>query len=94
MTPATSSSDELALMTAVVDLAQDAILVIDAEQHIQRFNAAAEDIFGYAASEALGQLVSVLIPNRFQASHAEHVRRFAASQQGRRHMGRERLIMG
>jgi len=94
MSTATGSPHELALMTAVFNLAQDALIVIDAAQCIQRFNAAAEHVFGYAGHDMLGQPVSRLMPERFQASHGEQVQRFAASQQGRRHMGRERLITG
>jgi PAS domain S-box-containing protein len=94
MTGQPQLQNDLTLMTAVFELVQDAVMVIDAEQHIQRFNAAAESVFGYAASEVMGQPVTILIPERFEAIHDDHVRRFAASRQSQRHMGRERAIVG
>ncbi len=43
------------------------------------FNKAAEETFGYAAREILGQPLDLLIPERLAALHREHVRRFAVS---------------
>jgi PAS domain S-box-containing protein len=46
--------------------AQDAILMMDNEEKISYWNAAAEKIFGYKAQEALGQPLHVLLaPERF-----------------------------
>ncbi len=88
------AQNELILLTAIFDLAQDAILVVDADQRIRRFNAAAEAVFGYAAEEALGQPVNLLIPERFQAVHTEHMQRFANQDHERYSMSRTRSIVG
>lgn len=61
----------------LVDAAPDAILVIDAEQRILLFNRSAEQLFGYSASEVLGQSLEILLPPESVRTHRENVRRFA-----------------
>lgn len=75
---------------AVVDTAADAIVVIDKAGTIQSFNAAAERIFGYTGSEAIGCNVSMLMPASYHATHDGFLRRYLAT--GERHIigfGRE-----
>ena len=50
----------------------DAILLADAGGRICEANPQAEQIFGYARSELLGQPVEMLIPKRFHAAHVGH----------------------
>ena len=47
---------------AILDTARDAILGIDLTGRVTLFNHAAEEIFGYAAAEVLGQNVTLLMP--------------------------------
>jgi PAS domain S-box-containing protein len=49
--------------------AGDAIVIADAQGQIAFWNRAAERIFGYAAAEALGKSLNLIIPERFQARH-------------------------
>jgi len=63
-------------MEAVVQSAMDAIITIDEEQRIVVFNPAAEQSFGYSADEVLGQPVTILMPERYRAAHADHVKDF------------------
>jgi PAS domain S-box-containing protein len=49
---------------AVVDHAVDGIITIDERGTIDSCNPAAEHMFGYAASEVVGQNIDMLIPNR------------------------------
>jgi hypothetical protein len=70
------------------------IVSVDAKQHIVRFNAAAERMFGHAAAAAIGQPLDMLLPERFRAPHETHIRRFDASGQSDRTMGTYGLIYG
>ncbi len=56
-------------LAALVRAAGDAIIVADPEGRIVLWNPAAERIFGYAAAEALGQTLDLIIPERFRARH-------------------------
>jgi PAS domain S-box-containing protein len=79
------SRDRLA---GIVSSAMDAIITVDENQLIVLFNAAAERMFGCAASEALGQPLDRFIPERFRRSHTEDVRRFGETGGTSRAMGR------
>jgi len=50
------------LQSAILEAAVDAIIAIDDKGLIRLFNAAAERLFGYPASEVIGRNVSYLMP--------------------------------
>lgn len=62
-------------MPAALDLGQlvtaigDAIVVTDASGAITFWNPAAERVFGYTESEALGQSMDLIIPERLRKRH-------------------------
>jgi PAS domain S-box-containing protein len=64
-------------MTGIIASAMDSIITTDDQQRILVFNAAAERMFRCPASEALGQLVTRFIPQRYHAAHGGHIRKFA-----------------
>ncbi|MEW6493718.1 MAG: PAS domain S-box protein [Cyanobacteriota bacterium] len=68
-----------ARLAGILEVANDAIVSIDEHQRITLFNHGAEQIFGYSASEILGQPLSLLIPTRFAAAHHQHVSNFGNS---------------
>ena len=53
----------------LVQAAGDAIVTADPEGRILSWNRAAERIFGFAAAEALGQTLDLIIPERFRTRH-------------------------
>ena len=53
----------------LVHAAGDAIIVADSEGKIVLWNPAAERIFGFAAREAVGETLDLIIPERFRARH-------------------------
>ena len=79
---------------AIIAISADAIISMDAEQRIIRFNRGAEEIFGFSANEMIGQSLEVLLPPRFRAGHRQHVRNFAHSTVAARRMGERRPIAG
>ena len=53
----------------IVAEAQDAIIYADREGTIRLWNGGAETVFGYAAEEALGQSLDLIIPERLRRRH-------------------------
>lgn len=53
----------------LVAAAGDAIVAADAEGNILLWNPAAERIFGFSRSEALGRSLDIIIPERFRQRH-------------------------
>lgn len=67
---------EKARLSAILDLAMNAVVSIDEQHRIQIFNVGAESIFGYAADEVLGKHIDILIPDRARSAHAKHLVNF------------------
>ncbi len=57
----------------ISDTANDAIITINANSEILSWNAAASRIFGHAKKDAIGQNLSLIIPEHFRQSHFEGV---------------------
>lgn len=58
-----------ARMHAILDTAVDAIISIDEAGAIERFNFAAETLFGYSAAEVIGRNVRMLMPDPYWDEH-------------------------
>jgi PAS domain S-box-containing protein len=84
----------LALLASVMSIAPDGIITVDEEQLIMSFNDGAERIFGYRREEVVGRPLGLLLPERFRAAHAEHIRNFAVSRVAARLMGERQEICG
>jgi len=81
-----------AKIAAILEIAADAIIALDAQMRITQFNDGAEAIFGYARGELIGRSLDLLIPERFRTGHGAHVRGFVASGVASRRMGERREI--
>lgn len=76
-------------MQTTIDFAQlvnaigDAIVISDAEGNITLWNPAAERMFGFTQSEALGKSLDLIIPERLRGRHWEGYNKTMASGQTR-----------
>lgn len=72
---------------AIIEQTQDAVILADRDGTIVLWNRGAEIIFGWGAQEAVGQNLSLIIPEKFRRAHDEGFHR--AVQTGQvRHDGR------
>ncbi|MFO0701720.1 MAG: PAS domain S-box protein [Nitrospira sp.] len=78
----------------ILDIAQDAIIVMDRDRSIVLFNQGAAKLFGYDLDEALGQPIDLLLPERFREGHAYHVDAFAQAPEMARRMAQRREVFG
>lgn len=61
----------------------DGIILINPQGLVLSFNRAAEDIFGYSASEVIGENVSMLMPEPHRMQHDGYIKRFLTSREPR-----------
>jgi diguanylate cyclase (GGDEF)-like protein/PAS domain S-box-containing protein len=66
-------SDTTRSLLAGLEQAIDAVVMIDAQNNVTHFNAAAERMWGYSRDEVLGCNVSCLVPAPFRQNHDEHI---------------------
>lgn len=64
---------------ALLDVAVDAIIIIDQGGAIETFNLSAERLFGYSADEVIGANVSLLMPEPHAALHDQHMQRYLST---------------
>jgi PAS domain S-box-containing protein len=75
---------------AILSAAADAVVAADHDGIIRVWNPGAERIFGHRASEALGQSLDLIIPERLRARHWEGFHRVMAT--GESHYGAGDLL--
>ncbi len=83
-----------ALLARLLAIADDAVIVADAEQRIVLFNEGAERTFGHRAGAVIGQPLSLLLPEAVRERHAAHMREFGTSARAARRMAERRDIHG
>ncbi|MCS6896331.1 MAG: PAS domain S-box protein [Nitrospira sp.] len=81
-------------LDSIIHSAMDAIITTDHEQKIVLFNRAAEQMFGCAAEEAVGQPIDRFLPARFREAHRRQVEAFGQSNVTSRKMGRLGTVVG
>lgn len=80
-------------LQSVLETIPDAMIVIDAQGLIQSFSATATRLFGYAADEAVGRNISLLMPSPYREQHDSYLARYMATGE-RRIIGSGRLVVG
>jgi len=65
----------------ILDTVVDAIITIDHKGIIQKFNKAAERMFGYRSGSVIGRNISILMPEKEAAEHDGHMERYLADRQ-------------
>ncbi|PSB42395.1 PAS domain-containing sensor histidine kinase, partial [filamentous cyanobacterium Phorm 6] len=83
-----------ARFAGIVEIADDAIISVGADQKIILFNQGAEQIFGWTAAEAIGQSLNLLLPEAFVATHSHLVSNFGGGLKQARKMGNRKEILG
>lgn len=86
----TAIRENEARLAGIIASAMVAVISTDESRRIVLFNHAAEVMFGVPASAALGRSIDGFIPARFRASHARHMREFAATSATTRNMATDR----
>jgi adenylate cyclase len=65
-------------LAAIVSSATDSIVTANSEGLIVTWNPAAEAMFGHSASEAIGQPMAIIVPERFKEAHTLGMARVSA----------------
>jgi diguanylate cyclase (GGDEF)-like protein/PAS domain S-box-containing protein len=98
ITPKMTLMHDLEISTSrfrsVVNAAYDAIITIDQTHNVTLFNRAAENLFGYDASEVIGQPIVNLLPETYRAHHSEKIQKFARSPVNSRQMNERNRVYG
>lgn len=63
-------------LRAILNCAVDAIITMDSQGRIHSFNPAAEKMFGFSASEALGENITLIIPSPHKERHQSYLERY------------------
>jgi len=72
-----------AYFRGLLEAAPDAMVIVNQEGRIQLVNSQAEHLFGYTREELLGQVIEILVPERFHGMHPGHRMRYGADPQVR-----------
>jgi diguanylate cyclase (GGDEF)-like protein/PAS domain S-box-containing protein len=78
---------------ATIDHMIEGVIRIDRVGRISAFNKAAENIFGYAASEVMGKNVNILMPSPYREEHDDYLGNYAATGE-RKIIGSGREVQG
>ena len=93
LTEQTTRATSEALLHSILATVPDAMIVIDEAGVIVSFSAAAEQLFGFGENEAIGQNVTILMPEPDKRQHADYMLRYLTTGQ-KRIIGIGRITIG
>ncbi|KAJ3049938.1 hypothetical protein HK097_009080 [Rhizophlyctis rosea] len=67
---------ERRILNSVLNTVVDGVINIDPKGTVVRFNAAAENMFGYQAIEVIGKNIKMLMPERFSIDHDSYLHNY------------------
>ena len=79
MEPHHENHAEASAVRAIMDSAVDAIVTVDQRGVMRSFNHAAERLFGFGRDEAVGQPISLLMPEPHSSRHQQYIERYLAT---------------
>lgn len=85
--------DREAHLRSILDTVPDAMIIIDERGAMVSFSRAAERLFGYAAAEAIGRNVSMLMPEPYKGAHDGYLERYFRTGE-KRIIGIGRIVVG
>ncbi len=80
-------------LRSILETVPDAMIVIDEQGMMQSFSTAAERLFGYSATEVLGQNIKMLMPSPYRENHDAYLERYMRTGE-RRIIGIGRVVVG
>jgi two-component system sensor kinase FixL len=93
MTNAEDAEARAAHLQSILDSIPEAMVVIDERGRMQSFSATAERLFGYPASEVMGENVRMLMPQPYRRDHDSYLDRYLRTHE-RRIIGIGRVVVG
>ena len=78
MTPSSESENRF---RAIAEAAADSIILVDNEGRIAYWNSASERLFGYAALEAVGKELEIVIPAKYHEDYRKALKAFKGKKQ-------------
>ncbi|MFA5040212.1 MAG: ATP-binding protein [Bdellovibrionales bacterium] len=85
--------EEEAKIRTIMDNVMEGIVVLNDSGVILAFNKASERLHGYSADEAIGQTISLLVPNESKTETEERFKRYIETKESG-YIGVERIITG
>jgi two-component system sensor kinase FixL len=88
-----SAAAREAHLKSILDTVPEAMIVIDERGLIQSFSAAAERLFGYAASDVIGENIKIMMPSPYREEHDGYLARYLRTNEARI-IGIGRVVVG
>ncbi|WAC59064.1 PAS domain S-box protein [Brevundimonas sp. SL130] len=80
-------------LQSILETVPEAMIIIDEAGQMRSFSATAERLFGWAAEEAIGRNISLLMPSPYREEHDRHLQHYKITGQ-RRIIGIGRIVVG